>query len=130
MTAESKPEIGQVGWTDLTIENADEVRDFYAAVVGWNPSPVDMGGYSDYNMNAPASGETKAGVCHARGANADLPPVWMVYITVEDVDASAAKCVELGGKVLTGPKGFGGEGRYCVIQDPAGAVAALYSSTE
>ena len=130
MSAESKPEIGQIGWTDLTIENADEARDFYAAVVGWNPSPVDMGGYSDYNMNAPASGEPRAGVCHARGVNADLPPVWMVYITVEDVDASAAKCVELGGKMLAGPKSYGGQGRYCVIQDPAGAVVALYSSTE
>ena len=64
MSDDSKPEIGKIGWTDLTVDNAD---------------------------------------------------------------ASAASCAELGGKVLTGPKNFGGQGRYCVIQDPAGAVAALFT---
>jgi predicted enzyme related to lactoylglutathione lyase len=41
----SKPEIGSIGWVDLTISNAEEVRDFYAQVVGWRPAPLDMGGY-------------------------------------------------------------------------------------
>jgi predicted enzyme related to lactoylglutathione lyase len=77
-------------------------------------------------MNAPGSGKPMAGVCHARGVNADLPPRWLAYITVENVDLSAEKCIALGGKILTGPKGMDGHGRYCVIQDPAGAVAALF----
>lgn len=51
-----RPEIGAIGWTDLTIENAEEIRDFCAAVTGWAPSPVDMGGYSDFNMSTPGSG--------------------------------------------------------------------------
>jgi hypothetical protein len=34
--------------------------------------------------------------------------------------------VELGGKVLLGPRAMGPKARYCVIQDPAGAFAALY----
>lgn len=32
-----KPEIGAVGWFDLTVEDAESVRDFYAGVVGWTP---------------------------------------------------------------------------------------------
>lgn len=127
MKDDRRPEIGQIGWTDLTVDNADEIRDFYAAVVGWQASPVDMGGYSDYNMLAPESGEPRAGVCHARGVNAELPAQWLIYITVADVDASAASCVELGGRVVAGPRDLGGQGRYCVIQDPAGAVAALFA---
>jgi len=127
MSDDNKPEIGKIGWTDLTVDNADDVRDFYMAVVGWKPSSVDMGGYSDYSMTTPHTGEPIAGVCHARGSNADLPAHWLIYITVADVDASAASCVELGGQVLAGPKNFGGQGRYCVIQDPAGAVAALFT---
>ncbi len=123
-----KQEIGSIAWTDLTVENAEEVRDFYAAVAGWKPSPVEMGGYADFNMTAPESGEPKAGVCHARGANADLPPQWLIYIVVADVEASAERCRELGGKVLAAPKDMGGQGRYCVIQDPAGAVCALWST--
>ena len=71
-----------------------------------------------------------AGVCHARGANADLPAQWMVYIVVETIDTSRKHCEELGGKLLTPVKDMGGQGRYCVIQDPAGAVAALWEKAE
>lgn len=127
MSETAKPEIGAIGWTDLTVDNADEIRDFYCEITGWRPSPVDMGGYSDYNMNAPASGEAKAGVCHARGANAGLPAQWLIYITVEDVDRSARLAVEKGGKIIAAPKDMGDMGRYCVIQDPAGAVAGLFA---
>ena len=42
------PEVGSIGWFDLTVENADEVREFYRRVVGWTETPLDMGGYSDH----------------------------------------------------------------------------------
>ncbi len=121
-----KPETGSIGWVDLTVEDAERVRDFYAEVVGWRPSPVDMGGYSDFNMSAPASGTPTTGICHARGANAELPPQWLIYLIVEDLDASVASCRELGGEVIAGPREMAGQGRYCVIRDPAGAAAALF----
>ena len=114
-----------IGWTDLTVSDAEEIRKFYSDVVGWTSDPVDMGGYNDFNMNAPATNDAIAGICHARGGNAELPAQWIVYITVENLDDSVRRCEELGGKILAGPKGAGG-GRYCVIEDPAGAVAALY----
>lgn len=126
MSDTKNPEVGAIVWTDLTVDNAKDVRNFYGEVVGWKSAPVQMGGYSDFNMNTPISGKTVAGICHARGSNADLPPQWLVYITVEDVDKSAKRCVELGGKVIAGPKNLGNHSRYCVIQDPAGAVAALF----
>jgi predicted enzyme related to lactoylglutathione lyase len=115
---------GTISWTDLTVEDAENIRDFYHAVVGWTPAPISMGGYSDFVMNADG-GEAVAGVCHARGHNADLPSVWLVYITVEDLDHSLEQCQRLGGTVLSPPRSHGG-GRYCVIQDPAGAICALY----
>ncbi len=121
--------IGSIGWIDLTVPDAAAVRDFYQAVVGWTVSPVKMGDYDDFCMNPPSTGQPVAGVCHARGENGDLPPQWLIYITVRDVDASAAKCVSLGGKVVAGPRNLAGQGRFCVIRDPAGAVAALFSPT-
>ncbi len=69
-----------------------------------------------------------AGVCHARGPNAGLPALWLVYITVEDVDRTAARVVELGGEIIREPRSAGGQARYCVIRDPAGAVCALHSA--
>jgi predicted enzyme related to lactoylglutathione lyase len=60
-------------WADLTVEQAEEIRDFYCEVVGWQPSAVEMGGYSDFNMSVPGAAGPQAGICHARGANAGLP---------------------------------------------------------
>lgn len=123
----SDAKLGTIGWVDLTVPNADEVRDFYAGVVGWKPEALSMGDYNDYVMTVPEEGAGVAGVCHARGANAHLPPVWLVYFQVADVDESVRVCLEKGGKVLSPIKSMGPNGRYCVIQDPAGAVAALFS---
>jgi predicted enzyme related to lactoylglutathione lyase len=115
---------GQIAWVDLTVENADEVRDFYQQVVGWTPQPVQMEGYADYNM-VNANGDPAAGVCHARGPNATIPAQWMVYITVDDLDVSLASCQRLGGRVVVPARGEPGS-RFAIIEDPAGAVCALY----
>jgi len=116
---------GSIAWTDLTVANATEVRDFYRAVVGWTVTEVDMGGYSDFCMNRPADGTTVAGVCHARGENADLPAVWLIYVTVPDLEASVAACLARGGTVVK-PSFELGEGRAAIVRDPAGAALALY----
>ena len=121
MSATPRP--GTISWQDLTVADAEAVRDFYQSVVGWAPTPVPMGAYADFVMSA--DGDDVAGVCHARGGNADLPPVWLIYITVADLDHSIAECQRLGGSIVVAPRGYGG-GRYCVIKDPAGAICALY----
>lgn len=119
------PAPGTITWFDLTVNDADRVRDFYRDVVGWTVEGFDMGGYEDYVMKAPG-GQAVAGVCHARGPNAGLPPQWLLYVTVADLDASLARCEALGGKRLTEIRQHGPTARYCVIQDPAGAVLTLY----
>lgn len=124
MSDQQTPPIGSVGWFDLTIPDAERVRDFYGAVAGWTHQPVEMGGYSDYTMIA-ADGKPVGGVCHARGVNKDLPPQWLIYITVADIEKSVAECTRLGGKSVTPIKDMGSYGRYCVIEDPAGAAVAL-----
>lgn len=115
---------GVIAWIDLTVENAEQTREFYERVVGWSNAPVAMGDYSDYCMNA-QDGQTVAGICHARGENAGMPVAWLVYINVEDLDKSLSACEAAGGKVLNGPRTIG-KARCAVIEDPAGACAALY----
>ncbi|QQS36314.1 MAG: VOC family protein [Ignavibacteriales bacterium] len=122
----TKVETGSVTWNDLTVENAEEVREFYSKVVGWKYEEVKMGNYSDFSMLTPSEGKAVAGICHARGVNAGLPPQWLIYITVDDIEKSIKNCIELGGSLIAGPKNMGEQGRYCVIKDPAGAVAALF----
>lgn len=89
------------------------------------PEPVDQGGYHDANMTLPADGAPGAAVCHAGGANADLPPQWLAYVIVADLDTSIRACVDRGGNVVAGPKAEAPSGRFCVIRDPADAVVAL-----
>ncbi len=120
--------LGKIGWIDITVEDAEALRDFYAAVAGWTPSKVDMGEYSDYCMMTPGGQEAAAGICHARGDNAELPGQWLIYIVVPNVDESATACSANGGEVLVGPKAMG-DGRFAVIRDPSGATAALYQAS-
>ena len=124
MTETKKPAVGTFGWFDLTVADVPKVRDFYKAVVGWEAYPVDMGGYEDFSIGPP-DGEPVGGLCHARGPNTALPPVWLLYIIVANLEESAKKVVELGGKLITPTRPIG-EGKFCVIQDPAGATCALY----
>jgi uncharacterized protein len=125
MTNAANSNLGKIVWVDLTIPNASEVRNFYQQVVGWDASDVPVGDHVDYNMTAPGTEDTIAGICHALGDLVGTPPQWMIYIAVEDIDQSVAACESNGGKVVIAPKSMGGYGRYCVIQDPGGAVAAL-----
>ncbi len=121
-----KSNIGTVGWIDLTVPDATAVRDFYSKVVGWKHSPVSMGEYDDFCMLPPSSENPVTGICYARGNNKDLPPVWMIYIVVEDLEKSLASVKELGGELTSEIKVISGQGKYCIIKDPAGAISALY----
>ena len=76
-------------------------------------------------MTPPGGHAPVAGICHARGNNANLPPSWLIYITVTRVDESLRACTEMGGSALTPVREAGGS-KFVVIRDPAGAVCALY----
>lgn len=119
--------VGAIVSADVTVSNAEEVRDFYQKVLGWQVEELQMsdenGEYADYVMKD-ANGTWAAGVCHKRGMNVDLPKQWIVYVNVADVQQSVNACKESGGKVL---KEMSHEGKlvYALIEDPAGCVLAV-----
>jgi hypothetical protein len=125
-----KAEVGSVAWFDLTVDNAVEVKDFYTSVVGWQSNPVSMGEYDDYAMQTPDTNTGVAGVCHKKTVNKALPSQWLMYIKVADLESSIQQVKEKGGNVLTEVKKLSDTSRYTVIQDPAGAVCAIYDETE
>lgn len=120
-----KEPAGKIAWVDLTVPDAESVRDFYKAVIGWESEALSMGDYDDYNMTR--DGKATTGICHQQGSNQDMPAQWMVYFTVSDYEASLAKVTEGGGKILVPTRGIDGQ-RFAVIEDPAGAVCAIYES--
>jgi predicted enzyme related to lactoylglutathione lyase len=125
-----KPEVGTIGWIDLSVPNADKVRDFYKGVVGWTDEALSMGEYNDYVMKTPESQTSITGICHKQGVNADIPSQWLIYITVADLDKSASQVEALGGKILVAPKSVGSYGRMSIVQDPGGAIAGLFEHAE
>jgi predicted enzyme related to lactoylglutathione lyase len=120
--------VGRIAWLDLTVSNAPATRDFYQDVVGWSVQDVQMedtsGRYADYALCTP-DGTAVAGVCHARGVNRGLPPVWLIYLPVGDLGQSLGRVREGGGEVLDARKGSGGEYAFAVVRDPVGACVAL-----
>lgn len=128
MSEKDITQIGTILWTDLTIDNAEEVSKFYSKVIGWKSEPVSMGDYNDFSMANPASDDPVAGVCHKRGDNADLPSQWLNYFSVDNLEQSIESCKQLGGKIIVEPKAMGEMGKYCIIEDPAGAVCALFET--
>lgn len=124
-----RPKPGTIGWHDLTVPDAPALRDFYASVIGWTPEPVEMDGYEDFNM-ATDDGVPVAGVCHADGPNTDLPPCWLMYVHVDDLDRAMAACTEAGGTIVGDERGSPEYGRFCVIRDPAGAHLALFEAAD
>lgn len=128
--ADQKPQAGTITWCDLTVPDAGALKEFYQNVVGWKSADVDMGGYNDFTMLTPDGKTAVAGICHHRGTNEGIPPQWMVYINVADLDQSVKEVEGRGGTVILGPKNISGYGRYCLIKDPAGAVCALFQPAQ
>lgn len=115
-------EVGAMGWLDLAVDDAESMRAFYEAVVGWRAQAVSMGQYADYAMHPQGSDSPVAGVCHRRGVNAGQPGGWIPYFVVADLDASVRECKKRGGRELADRRGDG----FVVVADPSGAVCALY----
>ncbi len=120
--------IGRIAWLDLTVTDAGTTRDFYEQVIGWTSAGLQMGDagdhYDDYVMHG-GDGAPSGGVCHARGPNQGLPPVWLLYLPVGDVAESLRRVETEGGTVITTKRGSDGAFVYAVIRDPAGAYMAL-----
>lgn len=120
--------VGRIAWLDLTVSDASATRDFYRQVVGWSVQDVEMEDegerYADYNMLG-ADGSPAAGICHARGVNLGLPPIWMMYLPVGDLTESLRRVREGGGEVIKETRGPDGKLACAVIQDPVGVWLAL-----
>lgn len=117
---------GQFCWYELSTPDVDASKKFYARFMNWGTQSFDQ----DYTMWT-SGGVPIAGIfrindeMRARG----VPPNWMPYVEVDNVDASADKATSLGATVVAGPEDIPGTGRYAVVKDPQGATFGLYKSS-
>ena len=118
---------GTISWTDLETTDQEGAKAFYGGLFGWEYEDMPVGEGATYSM-AKLSGRSAAAMSGQRAADAaaGVPPHWNVYVTVEDVDASARQVSEAGGQLYAEPFDVFDAGRMAVLADPAGAAVCLW----
>jgi predicted enzyme related to lactoylglutathione lyase len=123
-------EPGLFCWQECLSTDAAGSQVFYEGLFGWRTETADMevGGVPlTYRMFL-------RGDDHFGGV-LELPEPtkrqgarthWLVYVNVPDVDAYLEKAAGLGASMVCPPTDIPRAGRFCVIQDPQGAVLALF----
>lgn len=122
--ANEKPQHGTFCWNELLTRDVPGAEKFYSELLGWEP--VDFGN-PEMKYTMFKNGDKHSGGLMQMPPNVpeQVPPHWMAYIAVDDVDKSAEKAKELGAQVIHGPEDIPTVGRFCIIQDPTGAAIAL-----
>ncbi len=118
---------GAISWSELLTTDVDGAKRFYQSLFGWTLEDDPMGGEAagmTYTV-AKVAGKECAGIMRIPPEAEGMPPCWGLYVTVDDVDAAAAKTTEIGGKVLMPPRDIPKVGRFAVIQDPQGAYISI-----
>lgn len=116
---------GQFVWYELSTPEIEAAIEFYARFTGWGTQRFD----ENYVMWT-TGGVPFAGIfllndeMRSRG----IPPNWMPYVEVDNVDETAGRAESLGATITAGPDEIPGTGRFAVVRDPQGAVFGIYKS--
>ncbi|MCB1781983.1 MAG: VOC family protein [Candidatus Competibacteraceae bacterium] len=111
---------GAFSWSELITPDVNAARSFYSGLFGWTFEDF-LGAGAPYTL-VKADGDMIGGIMAPSPECAGMPPAWGVYVTVDDVDATARQVEMLGGKLLRPPEDIPEVGRFCVLQDPQGAT--------
>jgi len=115
-------------WTDLTTTDPAAAEAFYGELLGWRAADRPPGeGYGIMLRD----GHAVAGIAPQRPeqAEAGATPAWTSYVAVADADLLARRAQGLGAaRIVPGTDVVGG--RMAVLEDPQGAVLALWQARE
>lgn len=116
-------EPGAFCWNELATKDAQKAKAFYTELFGWQAESQEMPGGMTYTsfLN---DGQYNAGMMQMDEKWGDMPSSWTVYFTVEDCDGTLEKATSLGGQMIMPPTEIPNVGRFCLLQDPQGAVFA------
>jgi predicted enzyme related to lactoylglutathione lyase len=127
MAEQSIPANGTFVWNELGSTDVEAAKKFYTELFGWK---LKEGQAASMVYNEIMVGDRAVGGIYQMGKEyGDAPSHWMAYVAVEDVDASAKRVEELGGKICVPPTDIPNVGRFCVITDPTGASLSLITLT-
>lgn len=118
--------LGSFVWCELMTTDTAAADTFYKKVVGWTSVPfAPDGSYIVFNN---PSGDGVAGMMKLpdEAKQMGAPPHWMMYVGTPNVDQTAMRIAQLGGRVIKQPQDIPSTGRFAVVQDPFGAMFAIF----
>ena len=114
-------------WNELATRDIEQSKEFYAQLFGWEYVLNEHAPSTYYIIRC---GDTEnGGLMQMTEEWGDAPPHWMVYFTVENCDAAAAKIGELGGGVCVPPFDIP-IGRIAVVNDSQGATFSAFEFSD
>lgn len=118
---------GMFVWRELSTPDVDGALRFYGELAGWKSKRVDMPNGAYYLL---LRGEKQVGGLMALAPGVDMPPYWMSYLSVPDVDAALEAAKGFGGEVVWGPIDVEDIGRMATVVDPRGGAFSLMKATK
>lgn len=116
--------VGKFVWFELVTRDLARAKVFYGELFGWKISEMPMGKGS-YTLFEKGPGPVGGAIAATEGRSR-----WASYLSVADVDASAARAVELGGQQVGAAVDVPGVGRMAEVRDPTGAAFHLFHAAE
>ena len=116
-------------WAELNTKDTASSEAFYPKVFGWglkkSEPTADAPGYVEWQVD----GASVGGEMDTTAFQMDVPPFWLTYFMVSDIDGAAGKVKELGGQVMNGPSPYPG-GKFAVVMDSNNTVFGLLQGVE
>ncbi len=118
---------GEFCWNELVTPNVKKSKDFYGKMFGWQFNDVELNDMI-YTLITCQNKEI-AGIWQIPSEQQDqIPPHWMAYILVDNLEDSLEKAKQLGAEIKRDVTQVGDMGRLGIIIDPTGAPIALWES--
>jgi predicted enzyme related to lactoylglutathione lyase len=120
---------GSFCWFELATTDQSAAKKFYQSLFGWGVNDTPMGPDEIYTIFTVDGRDCAAGYTMRKEQRSmGIPPNWLLYIAVANVDLSASKAATAGGTLLMAPFDVMDAGRMAVVQDPTGATFALWQA--
>ncbi|MFA5908156.1 MAG: VOC family protein [Vicinamibacterales bacterium] len=118
--------LGSFVWCELMSTDTAAAESFYKKVMRWTSVPfAPDGSYIVFN-NLAGAGVGGLMLLPDAARQMGAPPNWMMYVGTPNVDDTAIRIAQLGGRVLKQPADIPDAGRFAVVQDPFGAAFGIF----
>jgi predicted enzyme related to lactoylglutathione lyase len=131
MTTIDKHDAGTFCWLELATTDRAKAVGFYTDLFGWTTRNDDLptgGVYTTFIV-----GDRPAAAAYDQSdeeRSGGIPAHWNLYVSVDDVDKSAAVAQSAGAAILMQPFDVMDIGRMTVLADPTGAMINLWQPGE